>query len=163
MNKDNDRALREHVLYLLQGGGAHVGFEEAVEDFPAEFRGSKPKAIPHSAWELLEHMRTAQADILDFCMNPDYEPRNWPDDYWPEGKGPATDDEWNESLELFRVDAQAMQDLVADPAIDLFARIPHGEGQTILREALLLADHTSYHLGQLVQIRKVLGVWKVYV
>ncbi len=161
MNTNKD--LVEQLIYLLQGGGAHLGFEDAVEDLPAELRGAKPKGIPHSAWELLEHMRMAQADILDFCTNPDYEPRNWPDDYWPEGKGPTTEEEWDESLDLYRADLQAMQDLVSDPKTNLFAKIPQGEGQTILREVLLLADHTSYHLGQLVQVRKVLGAWKVYV
>lgn len=159
----NKQALVEQLVYTLHGGGAHVGFEEVISDLPPNFRGAKPKGIPHSAWELLEHMRMAQADILDFCTNPDYEPRNWPDDYWPEGKGPASDEEWDESIELYRADLQALEDLVSDPHTNLFAKIPQGQGQTILREVLLLADHTSYHLGQFVQVRKVLGAWKVYV
>ena len=157
MNKD--QALREHLLYLLQGGGAHLDFEATVADLPAELRGARAAGAPHTPWRLVEHMRIAQWDILEFSRNPKHVSPSFPDGYWPKGDAPPNEEAWDRSLAAFRSDLKAMQDLVANPSTDLFARIPHGEGQTILREALLVADHNAYHLGQLVMLRRVLGAW----
>ena len=156
---NTDQALREHLLYLLRGGGAHLGFEEAIADLPAALRGARPAGVPHTPWRLLEHMRIAQWDILEFCRNPRHVSPTFPDGYWPAGDAPPDEAAWLRCLNQFRADLQAMQDLVADPGTDLFARIPHGEGQTVLREAQLVADHNSYHLGQLVVVRRALGDW----
>ena len=155
-----DKALRDHVLYLLKGGGAHVDFEQAIKGIPVELRGKRPKGAPHSPWEILEHMRLAQWDILDFSRNPNYAERKFPDDYWPKSPAPPNAAAWTKSIRAFRGDLEAMCQLVADESIDVFAKIPHGEGQTILREALLVADHNAYHLGQLVLARRLLGAWK---
>jgi hypothetical protein len=157
--KDKDKALREHVLYLLDGGGAHAKFDEAVADIPAKLRGKKPAGLPHSLWMLLEHLRLAQWDILEFSRNPKHASPKWPEGYWPKTEAPPTAAAWNASIKKFRKDLKAMQDLVKNPKTDLFARIPWGDGQTILREALLLADHNAYHLGQMLDVRRVLGAW----
>ena len=129
---------------------------------PAELRGAKPdppKGGPHTPWRLVEHIRIAQWDILEFCRNPKHVSPKFPDGYWPDGDAPPDSTAWGKSVEAFRADLQAMQDLVADPSTDLFTPIPHGDGQTILREALLVADHNAYHLGQLVTVRRALGAW----
>jgi hypothetical protein len=154
-----DQALREHLLYLLPGGGAHLSFDEAFAGFPPETRGQKPDGAPHTAWQLLEHIRIAQWDILEFSRNPHHVSPDFPRGYWPTEDAPPDAAAWDRSIEAFRVDLQAMQDLVADPSTDLFAPIPHGDGQTILREALLVADHNAYHLGQVVLLRRLLDVW----
>ncbi|MEX1097138.1 MAG: DinB family protein [Planctomycetales bacterium] len=155
----NDRALREHLLYLLRGGGAHLSFDEAIADIPPEMRGAKVGDAPHTPWRLMEHMRIAQWDILEFSRNPRHVSPEFPEGYWPTGDAPPDAEAWDRSVAKFREDLAAMQDLVADPATDLFAPIPHGEGQTILREALLIADHNAYHLGQLVMLRRCLAIW----
>ncbi len=155
----NDQALREHLLYLLRGGGAHLGFDDAIADLPKELRGAKPQGVPHTPWRLLEHMRICQWDILEFSRNPGHVSPEFPDGYWPNDDAPPTTEAWDNSIQAFRADLQAMQDLVADPDTDLFAAIPHGDGQTILRESLLVADHNAYHLGQLVVVRRCLGAW----
>jgi hypothetical protein len=159
MTHDPHRSLREHLLDLLQGGGAHLHFDKAVADLPPEFRGRTAPGMPHSPWRLLEHLRIAQWDILEFSRNAAHVSPDWPEGYWPGGDAPPDDRSWDRSVEAFRADLAAMCALVADPATDLFARIPHGDGQTILREALLVADHNSYHLGQLVVVRRLLGCW----
>jgi hypothetical protein len=156
----HDRELRQRILYALRGGGAHVDFETAVRGFPAELRGKKPAGFPHTAWMLLEHMRLAQWDILEFSRNPRHVSPDFPDGYWPSSASPPSGSAWNRSLQSFRSDLKAMQELVQDESIDLFAPIPHGEGQTILREALLVVDHNAYHLGELVALRRLLGAWK---
>ena len=156
---NNDKALREHVLYLLRGGGAHLGFEAAIADLPIDLRGTKPPGVPHTPWRLLEHMRIAQWDILEFCRDPKHVSPDFPDGYWPAGDGPPDEAAWQESVEAFRADLQTMQDLVSDPSKALFKPVPHGDGQTILREALLVTDHNSYHLGQFVMVRRMLGAW----
>ena len=156
---DNDQALREHLLYLLRGGGAHLNFDAAIADLPPELRGSRVPGVPHTAWRLLEHLRIAQWDILEFSRNPRHVSPPFPTGYWPEGDAPPDPTAWDRTVAAFRADLRAMEDLVADPATDLFARIPHGDGQTVLREALLLADHNAYHLGQLVVVRRALGAW----
>ena len=153
-------ALREQLLYVLRGGGAHVSFQEALADWPASLRGIRPTGFPHTAWRLLEHMRLAQWDILNFSRDASHVSPEFPEGYWPRQDAPPSPAEWERSIRAFRADLEAMQKLVADPATDLFARIPHGEGQTILREALLVADHNAYHLGELVTLRKMLGAWK---
>jgi hypothetical protein len=155
-----DKQLREHVVYLLNGGGAHARFDDTVKDLPEKLRGVKPNGLPHSAWMLLEHLRLAQWDILEFSHNSKYKAPKWPDDYWPNTEAPPSAAAWNASIQQFRKDLKAMQDLVANPKTDLYARIPWGDGQTVLREALLVADHNAYHLGQLVDVRRLLGVWK---
>jgi hypothetical protein len=151
--------LREQLVFLLRGGGAHVDFEAAVKGIPVELRGKRPPRSPHSCWELIEHMRIAQWDILEFTRDSNHESPKWPEGYWPESPAPPDTRAWQKSLRVFREDLEAMCQLIADPGTDLMARIPHGEGQTPLREALLLADHNSYHMGQLVLVRKLLGAW----
>jgi hypothetical protein len=156
----HSKPLRDHLLYLLDGGGAHARFSDAVKDMPEKLRGVKPNALPHSAWMILEHLRLAQWDILEFSRNPKYKSPKWPEGYWPSTSTPPSAAAWNKSIQQFRKDLKAMQDLVASPKTDLYARIPWGDGQTVLREALLLADHNAYHLGQLIDVRRLLGAWK---
>jgi hypothetical protein len=156
----SDQSLRDHLLELLRGGSAHLRFDEAIEGLPADLRGKKHSELPHTPWQLLEHLRIAQWDILDFSRNPDYVHIKWPDGYWPETAAPPDDAAWDRSVEDFRRDLKAMQDLVADPKTDLYAKIPWGKDQTILREALLIADHNAYHIGQLVTLRQALGAWQ---
>lgn len=151
--------LRAHLLRLLDWQDAHVTFEAAVDGITGEMRGRRPDGLPYSPWQLVEHMRIAQADILDFCRNPEYAEMRWPDDYWPASAQPPSEAAWNASIQAFRRDQEALARLAADPAIDLFAAIPHGTGQTYLRELLLVADHNAYHVGQLVALRRLLGNW----
>jgi hypothetical protein len=155
----NDAAVREHLLYLLRGGGAHLHFDQAVANVPPAMQSAKVAGCPHTLWRLLEHMRIAQWDILEFCRNPKHVSPDFPDGYWPEGYAPSDPDQWDRGLESFRADLLEMQDLVADPATDLLAPIPHRDGQTIMREAVLVADHNAYHLGQVVLLRRCLGIW----
>ncbi len=155
---DTNKALREHLHYLLRGGGAHPGFEKVVSDLPSNLRGEKPTGLPHTPWRLLEHMRIAQRDILEFCRDPSHVSPEFPDGYWPSDDAPPHGDAWDKSVAAFRADLRAVQDLVAETP-DLLARIPDGDGQTFLREALLVADHNAYHLGQIVLIRRLLGAW----
>jgi len=156
-----DAALRQHLIDVLKGGNAHATIQEALEDFPAEPRGKRPKGAPHSPWELLEHMRIAQWDILEFSRNPNHKSPEFPDGYWPQGPEPPDPKAWDRSVHSFCHDLQTMCALIADEGTDLYARIPHGDGQTVLREALLTADHNAYHLGQLVLLRRMLGAWNV--
>jgi hypothetical protein len=151
--------MREHVRKLLAWEEAHVGFDKAVAGIPADARGQRPAGAPHSAWELLEHLRLAQHDILDFCRNPDYTERQWPADYWPKSPAPPSASAWDASVKQFVDDRRALEAMAADRSRDVTARIPHGSGQTYLRELLLAADHTAYHVGQLVLVRQLLGVW----
>ena len=153
-------ALRQHLLDLLRGRNAHADFDTVVADFPSRMRGVKPPGAPHTAWQLLEHMRIAQSDILEFSRDAKHKSPPWPEGYWPKTEAPPSAASWNNSLRSFRADLKSMAKLVADKKTDLFAQIPHGTGQTILREALLVADHNSYHLGQLVLLRRLLGTWK---
>ncbi len=154
--EDTDRSLREHLLYLLRGGGAHLDFESAVKDFPVGSVNEKVEPLPHTAWQLLEHMRIAQWDILEFSRSAAHVSPDWPEGYWPEEGVGAGEEDWRRSVEGFRADLRAMEALVEDPSNDLYAAIPHGEGQTLLREALLVADHNAYHLGALVTLRRAL-------
>jgi uncharacterized damage-inducible protein DinB len=152
---DHDKVLREHLLELLKGESAHISLEAAISDFPAEQINTRINNSPHTAWHLLEHIRIAQWDILDFSTNADYKEMKWPDDYWPKDEG--TEEGWNASVKQTLDDLQAMRDLVADENTDLFAKIAHGSGQTILREVMLIADHNAYHVGQIMLIKKSLS------
>jgi len=156
MAKQETFSLRKHLANLLNMKGAHVNFVETVTDFPVEMRGAKPPGAPHTAWQLLEHMRLAQEDILDFSRNPEYQERKFPDDYWPATEAPPSEGAWEKSAAQFQSDLKEMEALLADTHHDLLAKLPHGTGQTLLREALLVADHNAYHLGQLVFLRKML-------
>lgn len=160
MTTDQERSLRIHLLELLAGGSAHAKFEDVIKGLPARLRGMKPAKFPHTAWMLLEHLRLAQWDILEFSRNPKHVSPPWPSGYWPKTEAPPSAAAWNKSIQQFRRDLKAMQNLVANRNTDLFARIPLGDGQTVLREALLVADHNAYHLGQLLDVRRMLGVWK---
>jgi hypothetical protein len=156
---DRDALLRQHLVELLSGGQAHATFDVAVKNLPAALRGKRPKGVEHSPWEVLEHLRIAQWDILDFTRNPNYQHLPWPEGYWPATAAPPDEKAWDKSVRAFRRDLKAISDLVANPATDLYAKIPHGSGQTILREALLVADHNAYHLGEMVLLRRQLGAW----
>ena len=160
MTNDHEQSLRKHLVELLAGGAAHTKFEDVIKGLPPKLRGTKPAGFPHSPWMLLEHLRLAQWDILDFSRNPKHVSPKWPEGYWPKKESPANAGAWNKSVQEFRRDLKAMQSLVTSPKTDLFARIPWGDGQTILREALLVADHNAYHLAQLVDLRRLLGVWE---
>ena len=160
MAENQDRALRAQLLELLGGGGAHAKFDDVIAGFPAKLYGRTPEGLPHSAWMLLEHMRIAQWDILEFSRNRKHVSPDWPEGYWPHSEAPRTATAWTASVRQFRQDLKAMQALVKNPKTDLFAKIPWGDGQTILREALLVADHNAYHLAQLVDVRRALGAWK---
>lgn len=153
---DRDLALREHVLYLLRGGGAHIKFDEALKDFPVGLVNARAEGVPYTPWHLLEHMRIAQWDIVEFSRDASHVSPAWPEGYWPDKSREADAEDWRRSVESFRADLREMEALVEDASTDLYARIPHGDGQTILREALLVADHNAYHLGALVTLRRAL-------
>jgi uncharacterized damage-inducible protein DinB len=155
----SDSALRAHLIELMQMGHAHLKPEAAFAGLPFGQWGRRPTGAPHTAWQLLEHLRFTQHDILEFSRNPDYDEPTWPDDYWPKEDAPADQAALTRSLAEFAADAKAMEALVEDAKTDLFAKIPWGNGQTILREAMLVADHNAYHLGQLIVVRELLGQW----
>lgn len=155
-----DQRLRRHLARLLDWHDAHADFDRVVADVPFPVRGVRPEGLPYSLWQLLEHMRLTQHDILDFCLNPQYQQPAWPADYWPRDEAPPDADAWERSVAAFRADRQALTEMVADPQSDLFSEIAHGEGQTLLREVLLVADHSAYHLGEMVAVRRLLGVWE---
>ena len=155
-----DNVLRQSALELLAGGHAHVDLENALADFPPNLRGKKPIGAPHTAWQLLEHIRIAQWDILEFSRNPKHVSPKWPDGYWPKTEAPPSAAAWSASVREVQADRKAMEKLVMSKKADLFSPIPHGTGQTLLREVLLLSDHNSYHIGQLVLLRRLLGAWK---
>jgi DinB family protein len=156
----DENAVRDQLRRLLDWEEAHVNFDTAVAKIPVKLRGSRPRGLPYSSWQLIEHLRIAQHDILDFCRNPDYKELKWPDDYWPSAAAPPSSSAWDKSIRQFRKDRKALQQLAADTSIDLGARIPHGSGQTYLRELVLAADHAAYHIGELVLLRRLLGIWK---
>ena len=156
---DHNAALRAQLRRILSWQEAHVGYEKSVEGLAPKLRGKRVEGFPHSPWEIIEHLRITQHDILDFCINPKYEELQWPDDYWPKSAEPPTATAWDESISAYHTDRSALEALAVDESIDLFAKIPHGTGQTYLRELLLVADHSAYHLGQLVAVRRQLGAW----
>jgi len=156
-----DNALRRQLAAILAWKDAHVDFDTAIAGMPVKDRGVRPPGLPYSAWQLLEHLRITQHDILDFCVNADYEEMKWPDDYWPASPEPPNDGAWEQSVRQYRDDRAALERMALDTSVDLFAGIPHGSGQTYLRELLLVADHTAYHLGELVILRRLLGNWNI--
>lgn len=153
----DDRSLRDHLLYLLRGGGAHLDIETLLADFPLSMINEKVSAVPYTPWQLLEHMRIAQWDIVRFTVDANHGSPEFPAGYWPAVDALADNQLWNESAQAFRNDLAEMEQLVAKPTTDLFAEIPHGTGQTILREALLVADHNAYHLGALALLKRILS------
>jgi len=151
----SDQALREHILYLLRGGGAHLSFEDFIKDFPTELAGKAVPGLPYTAWQVLEHLRLAQWDILEFSRDPNHISPEFPKGYWPDPDQPGTPELWQETVEKFRSDLKKMEELVANDSSQLYVKIPHGTGQTLLREALLIADHNAYHLGALAVISRL--------
>jgi hypothetical protein len=156
---DHDASLRQHLLDLLTGGHAHATFDTAIRNLEPALRGKRPKGAEHSPWEILEHMRIAQWDILEFSRDAKHVSPDWPGGYWPRTAAPPDENAWDKSVRAFRRDLKEMCELVSDPSTDLYARIPHGDGQTILREAMLTADHNAYHVGEMVLVRRLLGGW----
>ena len=148
--------LRPHLVNLLTKAEAHVDLESELKNFPRELRGRKPAGAPHTPWQLLEHIRIAQWDILEFSRDAKHKSPKWPEGYWPKTEAPPDDQAWDKSVKQVLADLKAMAELTGNPKSDLFAKIPHGDGQTLLREALLVADHNAYHLGQLVMLRRIL-------
>lgn len=161
MNAPAPDLLVTQLIALLKGGNAHVGLDDAVKDFPAKLRGTVPEGLPYSAWQVLEHLRIAQRDILDFCSpGPQgYKPVAWPDAYWPKVAVPPSGESWDTTLAAIKADAERFITLLQQPDADLYTPFPWGEGQNLLREALLIADHNSYHLGEFVLLRRALGSW----
>ena len=157
---DHDDLLRKQLVKLLTSSEAHADFESAIKELPSELQGKVPEGAEHSPWQLLEHIRLAQEDILDFSRNAKYETKQWPDDYWPKDPEPPNTKAWDKSVKAIREDVKEFSELISDKKNDLYAKIPHGDGQTLLREALLLADHNAYHVGQLVTVRRLLGAWQ---
>ncbi len=156
---DSISEVREHLSAVLDWGDAHAPFDTITKDIPPTLQGAVAPGLPYSPWQLLEHLRITQQDILEFCRNPKYVEKHWPDDYWPATPGPPKPGSWGNSIKEFRQDQKALQRLASDPSVDLLAKIPHGTGQTYLRELLLVADHNAYHLGQMVAVRRLLGNW----
>jgi len=150
----NDEALREQLAHLLRGGHAHAAVEQALRTYPVSIAGERMPGSANTSWRLLEHIRIAQWDILEFSRDADHVSPKFPDGYWPDWDAPPDEDAWNRSVDATCCDLQSMIDLVQDPETDLFAKIPHGTGQTIMREAFLIADHTAYHLGQMMMLRR---------
>ena len=160
MADKNDAALREHLVKLLTLAEAHATFDDAVNGLPEDLRAKAPKGAEHSPWQLLEHLRLAQWDILEFSRNAKHASPKWPEGYWPKLASPPNEKAWDESVRRFKSDRRAMRKLVTDKARDLSAIVPHGQSQTLIREALLLMDHNAYHVGQLITLRQLLGAWK---
>jgi hypothetical protein len=160
MKSSQDHALRQHLVELLQGGTAHTRFDDVIKQVPVKLYGAKAPGLPHSPWMLLEHLRIAQSDILEFSRHSKHRSPEWPEGYWPKAAAPASTSAWTQSVKNFRKDLKTMQTLVANPKTDLYKTIPWGDGQTILREALLVADHNAYHIAQLVDVLRVLGAWE---
>jgi hypothetical protein len=158
---DEQASLRKQLIDLLRGGQAHVTFDEAVDGFPVDLRGTVPPNLPYSAWQLLEHLRITQRDILNFSAPPTggYHPIKWPDDYWPKSQQPPSAHAWAQSIVTIRTDLEHFEALIQNPNADLYKPFRWGEGQNLLREALLIADHTAYHLGELIVLRRLLGCW----
>jgi DinB superfamily len=156
---NSDSIVRQHLIDLLKGGAAHVNFSDAMQGFPANKRGTFAQGLPHTGWQLLEHARIAQWDILEYSRNPKHVSPGFPEGYWPKTPGPPTDAQWEESLQAFERDLHEMVELIRDPKSNLYAKIAHTEGHTLLREVLVLADHNAYHLGQIVDLRRALSAW----
>lgn len=166
-SKDSNHAILtgEHghliklLTGLLEGENAHITFDKAVKDIPSKYYGIVPEGLPYSLWQLVEHIRIAQYDILEFSRNPDYQSPSWPDGYWPESAEPPENTSWEDSLVKYRKDRAAFISLLKNPEVDLYKPFPHGNGQNLVREAMLIADHTAYHTGQIIIIRRMLGIY----
>jgi len=158
--KDSDAVMREQLAELLRGKSAHLSFEDAIEGMPAKMRGVRPEGVPHTVWRLVEHMRIAQWDILEFSKDGRHKSPKWPEGYWPESDAPRDAKEWSDAVKQFKADLKKMIRMVEDKNVDLLTPIPGGQGQTVFREAMLVADHNSYHIGQIVIVRRALGVWE---
>ena len=156
---NDDVLLREQLVDSLKKGNAHVDLFTALKDFPVDLAGKKPGGAPHSAWQLLEHIRIALNDLLVFSTDSNYVARAWPDSYWPKEDAPANPGAWQASVKALKADIDAFIQLIRNPASNLYAPIPWGSGQTLLRETLVAIDHNSYHVGQLVMLRQQLGAW----
>lgn len=154
-----DRALREQLHELIWSGSAHADIDTVLANFPMEAAGKKPANAPYTVWQLLEHLRLTVHDLLEFSTNSEYLAPKWPEDYWPTTEAPPNAEEWESSIRAFKADCKAMAKLATEPGSNLYAQIPWGQGQTLLREILLAADHNSYHLGQIALLRKQLGTW----
>jgi hypothetical protein len=158
MNDQN--ILRIQLLEYLEGDHAHKTLDEAVKDFPAKMINSKPENVPYTFWQLLEHIRVSQHDILLFIHDTDYKYMDWPKDYWP-GTGRKADKvAWDKTILDYRQDLKSLKKIIKNPKADLLAHIPHGEGQTIFHEAVLVIDHTAYHVGEFILMRRIMGIWK---
>lgn len=157
---DLDKQVREQLVMLINWEDAHVGLDRALDELPVAARGQVPKGMAHSIWQIVEHMRIAQEDILEFSRNPKYKEKKWPDQYWPAAHAPADEEAWQKSIDTFHKEREAFCAMVVDPAQELFAPFPWGSGQTLMREALLIADHNAYHTGEIVAVRRALGVWE---
>ncbi|RIK43436.1 MAG: ABC transporter [Chloroflexi bacterium] len=155
----SDQAVRKQLLFLLDGGGAHMSFDEAVADFPLAHINSRPAHVPYTFWHLLEHLRIAQWDILEFIRNQAHVSPPWPEGYWPPPAAQADAAQWQQTLAAFRADLQTLRQLAEDPSTDLYSDLPHAAGYNILREILLVADHNAYHIGELAILRQVMGLW----
>jgi uncharacterized damage-inducible protein DinB len=156
---DTDSVLREHLLELLHGGNAHMSYDEAIAEYPQDRINEKFPNGLYSAWALLEHIRLAQDDIIEFIQDADYQERNWPEDYWPDFNREATEADWQETVTSFKDGNRALIAMVENKDTDLYARIPWGTGQTIAREIMLVADHNAYHIGELAIMRQTMGTW----
>ncbi len=159
-HEEKDQVLREHLIELLEGGSAHDDFDSIVSGLSAKVRGETPEGVPYSPWQLLEHIRLAQWDIVNFCIDEDHVSPDWPEGFWPQEETPPSDKAWNDSVSQIASDLEKMKALVLDRENDLYEEFPHGDGQTLLREAILVADHMAYHLGQMVVLRRLLGAWE---
>jgi hypothetical protein len=157
---DQTKSLRQHLIKMLDAGEAHAGFDDAVKNMPVDLQGLRPKGAEHSPWEVLEHLRIAQWDIFEFATNPQHKSPDFPDGYWPKTPKPPNEGAWNKSVEAFRADLEKFKKFLAKDSTDLFAKTPQGDGQTVLRQALVAADHNGYHLGQLILLRRLLGAWE---
>jgi DinB superfamily len=156
---DIDTIVREQLRALLEGGNAHMTFDEAVANFPRGYMNMKPPNVPYTPWQLLEHIRMAQWDILEFIRNPQYVSPPWPEGYWPVESEQADEVAWEKTLASFRADLHSLLEMVADPTVNLYTPIPHGDGQTILREILVVSDHNAYHISEFATYRQVMGTW----
>jgi len=154
-HNEPDDSVRKHLLYLLRGGGAHQSFDDLVSSFPADLCSRRIEGLPYTPWQVLEHMRLAQWDILEFSRDPDHVSPEFPKGYWPKPDELGTPSLWQQTIDQFRRDLQQMEAIVEEPSTDLYAKIPHGDGQTILREALLIVDHNAYHLGALAVMARI--------
>ncbi|HLR25600.1 MAG TPA: DinB family protein [Fodinibius sp.] len=156
---ESSKTLQQLLLEQLEGGNAHITFQKAVQGLSYQQSGAKVDGLPHTIWQLIEHIRLAQDDILAFCGNRNYQQLNWPEDYWPSSEQPESQQEFEQSLEAVHEGQETMRQWVTDPSKDLQKPFSHGDGQTLFREALLIVDHNAYHIGQIVQLRRLLGCW----